>query len=244
MRPRLTFANVIACTALAVSLGGTGYAAVQVTGASVRDSSLTGTDIRDGSISTRDLAPVLRRKTGRGPTGPAGPAGATGATGASGPAGPAGATGPAGPEGMTGPAGPTASAYAEDNPAGFSFSSSTVVASLAANANTFATTGPITVDRTSRLHATANLQLYSTTTNTAVGSCAIRVETPDGGYEETLFGLEVRLRNQQAFDDFPATVTASVVRPAGTYDVDVLCSSTGDPIGVDYSTLSVIAVAE
>ena len=42
LRRRVTFANALAVLALFVALGGTGYAAVQVTGDDVRDGSLTG----------------------------------------------------------------------------------------------------------------------------------------------------------------------------------------------------------
>src|SRR2546429_7289631 len=78
-------AMVVACLALLLALGGTGYAATQllprnsVTTVQVKDFSLLGRDFKRGQI-------------------PAGPAGAAG------PAGPAGATGPAGPAGPSGSA--------------------------------------------------------------------------------------------------------------------------------------------
>src|SRR5919109_218602 len=79
-------AMVIACVALLIVLGGTGYAAVQalprnsVTTVQVKDHSLLARDFRAGQLP-------------RGPIGPVGPAG---------PAGPAGPQGPAGPPGPSG----------------------------------------------------------------------------------------------------------------------------------------------
>jgi hypothetical protein len=73
---RLTYSNVIATLALFVALGGTGYAATQLTGddiknnslssediknksltgGDVKDKSLAGTDVKDGTIAGRDIA--------------------------------------------------------------------------------------------------------------------------------------------------------------------------------------------
>ncbi len=77
--PRLTYANVVATLALFVALGGTGYAALTVTGKNVRNGSLTGKDIKNKSLTKKDIRGVL--------TGPTGPAGAQGAPGLAGPQG-------------------------------------------------------------------------------------------------------------------------------------------------------------
>src|SRR3954453_695446 len=55
MRPRLTYANVVASLALFTALGGTSFAAIQLTSANVRDGSLTGRDVKDGSLRSRDV---------------------------------------------------------------------------------------------------------------------------------------------------------------------------------------------
>lgn len=52
---RLTFANVVAVLALFVALGGTGYAALSITGKNVVNGSLTGGDVRNNSIASRDV---------------------------------------------------------------------------------------------------------------------------------------------------------------------------------------------
>lgn len=54
MKPRLTYANVVATIALVCSLGGSAWA-LTVTGAQVKDGSLTGRDIKNGKIARADL---------------------------------------------------------------------------------------------------------------------------------------------------------------------------------------------
>ena len=87
-------ALAVALLALFVALGGTGYAALTITGAQVRNSSLTGADIRNASLTGADV----RDRSLRAADFAAGqlPSGARGETGA---AGPKGDRGPAGPNG-------------------------------------------------------------------------------------------------------------------------------------------------
>jgi hypothetical protein len=98
--------TVVACVALAAALGGTAYAAVTVTGRSIKDGTITGRDVKDRSLDTGELsAAAVSSLTGqRGPAGPQGPKGDPGPVG---PTGPKGETGPPGPPGPQGPAGPT-----------------------------------------------------------------------------------------------------------------------------------------
>jgi hypothetical protein len=94
----MTYANIVATLALFVALGGSSYAALIITGASVKDGSLTGKDIKDNSVTSGDIRnnSLLKKdfKAGQLPAGPKGPPGPTGATGAKGDAGLS--TGPAG----------------------------------------------------------------------------------------------------------------------------------------------------
>jgi len=55
LRRRLSYANVVASLALFVALGGTGYAAVTVTGKNVKDGTLTGRDIKNSSVTSADV---------------------------------------------------------------------------------------------------------------------------------------------------------------------------------------------
>jgi hypothetical protein len=82
-------ALVISVVALFVSLGGTGYAAIKITGKNVKDGSLTGKDVKNSSLRTADF------KRGDLPAGPRGPQGQRGATGGQGPKGAAGVAGSA-----------------------------------------------------------------------------------------------------------------------------------------------------
>jgi len=91
-RHRPTPATVIACLALAVALGGTGYAAIVLPANSVgtkqlKNNAVNSIKVANGSLLKADF------KAGQIP------AGATGPAGPPGPAGPAGAAGPAGPAG-------------------------------------------------------------------------------------------------------------------------------------------------
>jgi hypothetical protein len=95
--PRPSPALVIACAALAVALGGVGYAATVLPRNSVgvlqlRPNSVNSAKVVNGSLLRADFRAGQVPRGARGPVGPVGPAG---------PAGPAGATG------ATGPAGPT-----------------------------------------------------------------------------------------------------------------------------------------
>ena len=84
-------ALVVACLALLVALGGTGYAAVvlprdSVGPVQIRTGGVTSIDVRDASLREVDLSPAARRALA-GRTGPQGPAGPQGAKGDPGPAG-------------------------------------------------------------------------------------------------------------------------------------------------------------
>src|SRR5919107_2948529 len=80
-RLRPTPSMVIACFALLVVLGGSGYAAVQA----LPRNSVTSVQVKDRSLLARDF------RTGQLPRGPQGPAGPAGPQGPAGPAGGSGA---------------------------------------------------------------------------------------------------------------------------------------------------------
>lgn len=102
--------TVIACIALAVALGGTGYAAVVLPAGSVgtaqlKDGAVVSSKVKDGSLRARDFARGQLPAGEQGPAGAQGPQGPAGSAGPQGPAGPAGATGPQGAAGPQGPPG-------------------------------------------------------------------------------------------------------------------------------------------
>jgi hypothetical protein len=89
-------AMVVACLALLVALGGTGYAAVNlprnsVGTAQLRTGAVTSGKVQDFTLRRADFRPGTLLRGPRGPQGPAGPTGAPGPAGAAGPAGTIGA---------------------------------------------------------------------------------------------------------------------------------------------------------
>ncbi len=83
-------AIVLACLALAVALGGTGYAAIVLPAGSVgtkqlKNNAVNSIKVANGSLLKADFKPG---QIPTGATGPAGPAGPAGQAGAAGPAGP------------------------------------------------------------------------------------------------------------------------------------------------------------
>ncbi len=92
LRRHLTFANVVACLALFIALGGASYAAFKLPKNSVgtkqlKKNAVTGAKVKDGSLLAKDFEVGQL---------PAGPRGAVGPQGVAGTPGPAGATGPSG----------------------------------------------------------------------------------------------------------------------------------------------------
>jgi hypothetical protein len=90
-KPRLSYANLTATLALFLALGGTSYAALQVTGSNVKNGTLTGSDIKNESLKSGDVdnGSLLEKdfKAGQLPAGPQGPEGPQGIQGLQGPAG-------------------------------------------------------------------------------------------------------------------------------------------------------------
>jgi hypothetical protein len=104
MRPRLSYANVVASIALFIALGGGAYAAIKLPAGSVgtkqiRKNAVGSAQVRDRSLLASDF------KLGQLPKGAPGAAGSPGSAGPQGPPGPQGATGPAGPQGPAGTGG-------------------------------------------------------------------------------------------------------------------------------------------
>lgn len=108
LRSRLSYANVVASLALFVALGGTGYAAVTITGKDVKNNSLTGKDIKNSSLGGADVknGSLLSKdfKAGQLPAGAPGAVGPQGAVGGKGDTGDPGTKGDRGDIGEAGTA--------------------------------------------------------------------------------------------------------------------------------------------
>lgn len=79
-------ALVVSLIALFLSIGGTGYAALKITGKNVKNSSLTGADIKNNSVTGKDVKSLSARDFSGGQL----PAGVKGDKGETGPPGPQG----------------------------------------------------------------------------------------------------------------------------------------------------------
>jgi Collagen triple helix repeat (20 copies) len=106
LKGKLTFANVVACIALFVALGGVGYAATRLPANSVG-----ARQIRKGAVTPTKLSKATLQRLGGASTAPlvgaVGPAGANGAPGERGPSGERGAPGEQGTPGERGERGPS-----------------------------------------------------------------------------------------------------------------------------------------
>jgi hypothetical protein len=160
--PRPSPALVIACAALAVALGGVGYAATVIPRNSVgalqlKPNSVNSSKVLNGSLMRADF------RAGQIPRGLAGPPGSAG------PAGPAGATGPAGPAGPTNAGVSLAVKNVSDS--GEKTTSSTSYEDLAS------TTIEVPSGNTATLVATFSAE--SACYNAASGTCGVKI-TVDG----------------------------------------------------------------
>jgi hypothetical protein len=203
VRPRLTYANVLASLALFIALGGGSYAALQVPRASVgtkqlKRNAVTSPKVKPGSLLVSDFRASQRSQL-RGPAGPEGLQGPRGATGAEGPQGPRGATGPEGPEGprgATGPAGPPAPRqWAE-------------VREVGATLAIVAQSGGISFDRLD----TGVYLLTPPSGSVSLGGCTVTA-TPI-----SLVGLDIRASTQWSSDPRTTTATAVVRLTEGATD--------------------------
>lgn len=108
--------TVIALVALAVALGGTGYAATLLPAGSVgtaqlKNGAVVSSKVKNGSLRAADFAPGQLPAGAQGPQGPAGSAGPPGPAGPAGPQGPKGDTGASGSQGPQGPPGISSLSY-------------------------------------------------------------------------------------------------------------------------------------
>jgi hypothetical protein len=92
-------ALAVSCLALAIALGGTGYAVTQlpknsVGTAQIKNNAVTGAKVKAGSLDATDFKTGALLASSAGPQGTAGPSGAAGPQGTAGPSGAAGARGP------------------------------------------------------------------------------------------------------------------------------------------------------
>jgi hypothetical protein len=179
-------------------------------------------------------------KGATGPVGPIGPAGAAGLTGATGPTGATGATGASGADGAngadgaTGPAGPTASRSVSSGAAVDVASAATVI-DLSSN--------PLAVPFAGRLMATATVQLRNPAADPREARCKLQIlNTQD---PQAVSDISLTYANDlPGVADFDETVTISggASKPAGTYNVSLVCfESGGQSLSAERANLQVWA---
>ena len=93
MLRRMRYANVMSTLAVFIALGGTGYAAITITGKNIKDGSVTGSDIKKRTLKRTHFAAGQLPKGDKGDTGLPGAKGADGAPGAAGAPGAPGSPG-------------------------------------------------------------------------------------------------------------------------------------------------------
>lgn len=150
----------------------------------------------------------------KGATGPIGPVGAAGATG------PDGTTGPAGATGATGPAGPTASRSVSTG-ASTDVSSAATVIDLSSN--------PLATTFAGRLMASATVQIRNPESASREARCKLQVENaldPGAGSSDISQNYAIDLPAEAGFDT-TVTVTGAAGKPAGSYNVALVCSESG-----------------
>ena len=157
-------ATIIALVALAVALGGTGYAVValqpnSVGTAQLRNAAVTSKKVKDGSLMAVDFKKGQLPRGPRGYEGEIGATGATGPTGATGAQGPEGPAGPAGPVGATGTTGATGATGPPGPTQGRMWTASS--ASVASCAPTDLVTQNLTLSTTSRVQLAATAQVVA-----------------------------------------------------------------------------------
>lgn len=193
IKTRLTFANVVACIALFVALGGVSYAAFKLPKNSVgsqqiRKEAVNSAKVKNGSLKAADFEPDQV------------PAGPRGATGAAGPKGEKGDAGPQGPKGDTGARGPSDTYYAFNNDNGTNSKTLT----LAVPAGSYAVSASMYAVNQSTA-AFGNLECKLKTTNSA------SLTLNEGGAALTLFPAPTGSDNYQD----PTARTAFTVGAGG-----------------------------
>jgi hypothetical protein len=211
-------ALAVSCLALAIALGGTGYAVTQlpknsVGTAQIKKNAVTGAKVKAGTLDASDfkagaLSAAAAGLAGtQGPTGPAGPQG---------PTGPTGATGPEGPTGATGPEGPT-----------FAFSDSQLLASpIQITGNTTVISYPVTIPRAGLLTGTVTGRVFPSSGpvgDRALAYCRVWMAPANVAISQITPTSMVEM-DVSPVDALLALSYAYAVPAAGTYTLSVRCS--------------------
>ncbi len=217
---------IVSCAALAVALGGTGYAITALPKNSVgttqiKNSAVTGAKIKNGTIKSVDLA------SGVSVSGAVGATGATGATGA------VGVTGAVGATGGIGATGPTASAMARTTSnTGLTAGAAPTEVIRLTTAST--TSGPLTLTTTMRVVVSASVYIFKSTFLSAsygMAACWIQYAPSAGSFTSIGASSGLSFFNTGTGMAVHGTLplTDAITLAAGTWDFRVQCSAADNP---------------
>jgi hypothetical protein len=239
---RLTYANVMATIALFVALGSGAYAAGVLPANSVgtnqlKKNAVTAAKVKDGSLLETDF------KKGQLPAGARGAAGLKGDTGAKGDTGP---KGDQGQKGDTGDVGLTASTDAM-NTADVSVPTGglAVTAVDLASVTNGAGDRQITTTFPGRIMAVGQTSVHTNGANAGQAYCKLQISDgsgPNNGLTSV---------GQLGYFNFPVTpsytnlfsLSGSAVKPAGTYNVKLVCGDLSVPNALTASLSNLIVWA-
>ena len=241
----------VSFVALAIALGGTGYAVTQlpknsVGTAQIKNNAVTGAKVKNGSLAAADFKP------GQLPAGPQGPAGATGPQGDR---GPQGAPGPQGTQGIQGTQGVIASAAVTQKTAqGVTMTGTTIVStgpaeppSGSCTENCRVATGPIVVAQPSRIFASAQVQIQNVETINRAAACFLVLEF-GGGLTNFTYGANATTAPLPRGPQEMLSMNGATDVGAGTYDIAIRCGDALDPgsevvFAADHMTVTAFAIA-
>lgn len=214
---------VVACVALVVALGGTGYAAITLPRNSVgnrqlKANAVTSGKVRNGSLSAKDFGGTL----------PRGPRGATGPPGAAGPG--TGALGFASRDpiiagGAVDVGGTPVDLLSLSVPAG--------------SAGYVASSGPITASGPSRVIVNAEVVILQGAAVRGNVACTIALV----GTEVRQIGNYVNANIEPNSGYIPVAVSAGADIDPGTYDVRVRCSTGAPALSFHRGNLTVVVAS-
>lgn len=171
-----------------------------------------------------------------GAAGERGPAGSKGATGAQGPAGATGAQGIPGETGAQGPPGPTASRSVTQGDPPRDFTTEGTVIDLE-SVHEGDTDAQVELTYSARIMAFASVQVRNPDATAKEGQCVLRLG--DGTAISQAYSFD--LPAQEGYD-VTASLQGAARKPAGTYNVRLVCWETGDqPLTAVRGNLAVFA---
>lgn len=226
-------ALAVSFVALAVALGGTGYAVTQlpknsVGTAQIKKNAVTGAKVKNGSLTAVDF----RRGTLLvGPAGPAGPQGAAGPPGATGSQGTQGAAGPQGAQGVLATA-----AVTQKTAQGVTLSGTTIVSTSPAEApagsctdSCRVATGPIVLTQQGTIIASAQVGIRNIDNTRARAAACYLIRDAGFAFSEFTYWANATTELLALGDWQMLSMTGVAEVSAGSHDIGIRCGDAQGP---------------